>query len=147
MNIPKHTYHVLQHKESNAFWTEWLTKSFAFVYTYYAWFYLFPVIFNRTFPKVTTSSSLTVGIIILLLVLVLYKPLGRLFSTSSNMTLYSLTDSEGNKNYMLVKGKYIYGKATGTIYTTEEAKEMPLGEFLATYPEAYVNDEGEVDIK
>lgn len=147
MNIPKHTYHVQHSKESNAFWTEWITKSFAFVYTYYAWFYLFPIIFNRTFPKVTTSSSLTVAIIILLIVIVLYKPLGRLFPTSSNMTLYYISDKEGNKTYMLVQGKYLYGKATGTIYTTEEAKEMSLEELLATYPEVYINDEGEVDIK
>ena len=63
------------------------------------------------------------------------------------MTLYYVSDKEGNKTYMLVQGKYLYGKATGTIYTTEEAKEMSLEELLATYPEVYINDEGEVDIK
>lgn len=147
MNIPKYTYHVLQNKGENAFWTEWVTKSIAYVFAYYAWFYIFPFIFNQTFPKVTTSSSLTVSIIILLLVLVLYKPLGWLMPSGYITALYSLIDLDGNKTYMLVRGKYLYGKATGTIYTTEEAKEMPLEELLATYPEAYVNDEGEVDIK
>lgn len=147
MNIPKHTYHVLQHKESNAFWTEWLVQALAYFTGYYSWFYLFPVIYNRPYPKVTLVSAITVGIIAILVVALVYRPLGRLLPSGYITALYSLTDAEGNKNYVLIRGKYLYGKATGTVYTTEEAKEMPLGEFLATYPEAYVNDEGEVDIK
>ena len=63
------------------------------------------------------------------------------------MLLFSLVDQDGNKTYMIIKGRFIYGMVTGTIYTTEEARDMPLEELLVTYPEAYVTEEGEVDIK
>lgn len=147
MNIPKHTYYTLPTKERQAFWTDWLTQTLAYFIGYYSWFYLFPLILNRTPPKVTIVSSIVVGITAILVVTLVYKPLGRLLPSGYTTVLYSLADADDNKTYMLVRGKYLYGKATGTIYTTEEAKEMLLEELLATYPEAYITEEGQVEVK
>lgn len=147
MNIPKHTYYTLPNKGWQSFWTEWLTQVVAYLYCYYGWFYFFPAVFNRPFPKVTTVSSLVVGIISLVLVSSLYYPLGRLLSSTNKVLLLSLVDQDGNKTYMVIKGRFIYGMVTGTIYTTEEARAMPLEELLATYPEAYVTEEGQVELK
>lgn len=147
MHIPKHTYYTLPNKGWPSFWTEWLTQTLAYLIGYYSWFYLFPTIFNRPYSKLTLVSNVAVSIISLVLVFSLYKPLGRLLSSTNKVLLFSLVDQDGNKTYMIIKGRFIYGMITGTIYTTEEAQDMPLEELLATYPEAYVNDEGEVDIK
>lgn len=147
MHIPKHIYYTLPTMGRQAFWTGWVTQTVAYLYCYYGWFYLFPAGFNRPFPKVTIVSSLVVGTISLVLVFLLYKPLGRFLSSTNKVLLFSLVDQDGNKTYMIIKGRFIYGMVTGTIYTTEEARDMPLEELLATYPEAYVTEEGEVDIK
>ena len=147
MNIPKHTYYTLPTKEQQAFWAEWLIQTLSYFMGYYSWFYLFPLVFNRTPPKVTIASSVAVGIAAILVVTLVYKPLGRLLPSSYTTVIYSLADADDNKTYMLVRGKYLYGKATGTIYTTEDAKELPLEEFLATYPETYVTEEGQVEVK
>lgn len=147
MHIPKHTYYTLPTKERQAFWAEWVAYVVAFLSGYYAWFYLFPFIFSRPYPKLTLVSEITVAIIAILVSELLYKPLGRLLPSSYTTVIYSLADQKGNKTYMLVRGKYIYGSATGTIYTTEGSTEMSLDEFLATYPEVYITEEGQVELK
>ena len=147
MHIPKHTYYTLPNKEWPSFWTEWLTQTLAYLIGYYSWFYLFPTIFNRPYSKLTLVSNVVISIISLVLVFSLYKPLGRLLSSTNKVLLFSLVDQDGNKTYMIIKGRFIYGMVTGTIYTTEETRDMPLEELLATYPEAYVTEEGEVEIR
>ena len=147
MHIPKHTYYTLPNKERTSFWTEWLTQTVAYLSGYYSWFYLFPTIFNRPYPKLALVSNVMVSITSLVLVFSLYRPLGRLLSSTNKMLLFSLVDQDGNKTYMIIKGRFIYGMITGTIYTTEDARDMPIEELLATYPEAYVTEEGGVEIK
>lgn len=147
MNIPKHTYYTLPTKERQAFWAEWVAYVVAFLSGYYAWFYLFPFIFSRPYPKLTLVSEITVAIIAALVAELLYKPLGRLLPATNTAVLYSLDYSDGNRTYLLVRGRYLYGSATGTIYTTEETRELALEELLETYPEAYVTEEGKVELK